>query len=198
MVLARIDATSASEYVLSDWQVLPSGTSPQWEKNWMPQVLGDDLRFIYSVDPTRIITERGETVFEEKAAIAAENFRGGTQTIPFDDGWLMLIHEWELSGSRRNYFHRFIWLDANHRLARLTLRFFLKRVASEFAAGLAWNVAGTHLIISFGTDDREPALAIVSADEVRSALLEVESHRCASDQVCEASRSKWKAIVQNG
>nr|WP_198030300.1 FkbM family methyltransferase [Mesorhizobium sp. LNHC220B00] len=196
MVLARVKVTSASEYMLSNWQVLPSGTSPQWEKNWMPQVLGDELRLVYSVDPTRIITERGETLFEEKAAIAAENFRGGTQIIPFDDGGLMLIHEWELSGSRRNYFHRFIWLDANNRLARLTLRFFFRRVASEFAAGLAWNVAGTHLIISFGTDDRDPALAIVSADEVRSALLEIDSHRDASDQICEASRSKWEAMTQ--
>ncbi len=109
----------------------------------------------------------------------------------------MLTHEWELSGTRRNYFHRFIWLDGNNRLVRLTLRFFLRRIASEFAAGMAWDVTGTRLIISFGTDDREPALAIVKADEVRSALLQVESHRDASDRVCEESRSKWESIVKN-
>lgn len=196
MVLARIDRTSSNRFVFTDWRVLPSGTQPQWEKNWMPQMVDDQLRLVYSVDPTRIITDAGETLFLEAAPIAAENFRGGTQCIPFDGGWLMVTHEWELAGTRRNYFHRFIWLDADNRLARLTRRFFFRRVASEFAAGLAWNLTGDHLIISFGTDDHDPALAVVEADEVRRVLLAIEDHQKASDQACDAGRTMWDRIRQ--
>lgn len=196
MVLARIDRTSSNRFVFTNWRVLPSGTQPQWEKNWMPQTVDDQLRLVYSVDPTRIITDAGETLFLEAAPIAAENFRGGTQCIPFDGGWLMVTHEWELAGTRRNYFHRFIWLDADNRLARLTRRFFFRRVASEFAAGLAWDLTGDHLIISFGTDDHDPALAVVQADEVRRVLLAIEDHQKASDQACDAGRTMWDRIRQ--
>ena len=64
-------------------------------------MIGDDLRFFYSVDPTRILTEAGVVVHEGAASIAIENFRGGSQAIPFDGGWLMLIHEWELVHTSR-------------------------------------------------------------------------------------------------
>jgi len=196
MVLARIDRTSQNQFVLTNWRVLPSGTQPQWEKNWMPQMVDDQLRLVYSVDPTRIITDAGETLFNEAAPAAVENFRGGTQAIPFDGGWLMLIHEWELAGTRRNYFHRFIWLDANTRLSRLTRRFFFRRVASEFAAGLAWHTTGDRLVASFGTDDHDPALAVVEADNVRRVLLPVEEHQKASEQACQAGRTMWERIRQ--
>lgn len=194
MVLARVDQTSSGQYVLADWRVLPSGMPAQWEKNWMPQLVGDELRFIYSVEPTRIINDAAEVLFNEPAPVAAENFRGGTQAVPFDGGWLMLIHEWELAGTRRNYFHRFIWLDADNRLARLTRRFFFRRMASEFAAGLAWHLTGDHLVVSFGTDDHDPTLAVVEADEVRRALSAIEDHKKASEQACEAGRPMWESI----
>jgi len=185
MVLARVDRKSADQYVFADWRVLASGMPVRWEKNWMPQVVGADLRFIYSTDPTRIISDSGVTLFSESAPIAADNFRGGSQAIPFDGGWLMLIHEWELIGERRNYFHRFLWLDANGRVARLSLRFFFIRIASEFATGLAWYSTGEHLVISFGIDDHEPTLAIVHANDVNATLLSVERHRRASAEACE-------------
>jgi len=124
MVLARISKDPQGHSVFTDWRILASGRAPQWEKNWMPQVVGDELRFIYSVDPTRVLSESGEVLCDENVPIAVENFRGGSQAIPFDGGWLMLIHEWELAGTRRNYFHRFIWLDSRNRLARVSRRFF--------------------------------------------------------------------------
>ena len=84
----------------------------------MPQVMGHDLRFIYSLDPTRIITESAATVVFGTPAIAAEKFKGGSQAVPFEDGWLMVIHEWELLNGRRHYVHRLVWLDGHQRLRR--------------------------------------------------------------------------------
>ncbi|TPL74005.1 50S ribosomal protein L11 methyltransferase [Mesorhizobium sp. B2-3-15] len=196
MVLARVDQTPTGQYVLADWRVLPSGMPGQWEKNWMPHLVGDELRFVYSVDPTRIINDVGEVVFNEPAQASVENFRGGTQAIPFDSGWLMLIHEWELVGTRRNYFHRFIWFDANNRLGLLTRRFFFRQMASEFAAGLAWHLTGDHLVVSFGIDDHDPTLAVVKADEVRRALSAIEDHQKASERACEAGRPMWESMRQ--
>src|SRR6266849_4143527 len=84
MILARVDQTALDGYALTNWRVLAaSGMPVQWEKNWMPQLMDDQLRFIYSVDPTRILDESGVVVFKEMAPIAVENFRGGSQAIRF-------------------------------------------------------------------------------------------------------------------
>jgi FkbM family methyltransferase len=197
MVLARIDRRP-DKCLFVDWRVLPSAAPTQWEKNWMPQVVSDELRFIYSVDPIRILGESGTVLMQEPAAIAADNFRGGTQAIPFDGGWLVLIHEWELVGRRRNYLHRFVWLDANDRVVRLSRRFFFQRIVSEFAAGLAWHTTNEHLVVSFGIDDRDPMFSIVRADEVRAALLSVPEHEEASKVACEASRPAWEMLSREG
>jgi predicted O-methyltransferase YrrM len=196
MVLARIDQSPQGRPILTDWRVLPSGMPLQWEKNWMPQVVDHELRFVYSLDPIRVLSESGETLFQETPVIAVENFRGGSQAIPFDGGWLMIIHEWQVVGTRRHYFHRFVWLDENNRLRRLSRRFFFRRIASEFAAGLAWHASGDRLVISFGTDDHDPALAVVDAREVRTSLLEIARHRRASEQACALGRSAWDAVVK--
>jgi tetratricopeptide (TPR) repeat protein len=194
MVLARIGRTLQGSKVLTDWRVLPSGMPVQWEKNWMPQVIGDELRFIYSLDPTRILSDTGETLFQEAPAIAVENFRGGTQAIPFDGGWLALIHEWQVPRRRRHYFHRLVWFDENNRLRRMSRRFFFQRIASEFAAGLAWHMDNNRLIVSFGTDDHDPAFAVVQVDEVRQALLNLDEHEKACQSACAAGRATWETL----
>jgi hypothetical protein len=91
IALARFTQTDHELYILTDAKLVPSGISPRWEKNWMPQVVGDDLCLIYSVDPTRILTSSGIVLHEPHAPIAGETFRGGSQAIEFDDGWIMVI-----------------------------------------------------------------------------------------------------------
>lgn len=194
MVLARIAETPQGNKVLTDWRVLASGMPVQWEKNWMPQVMRDELRFIYSVGPTRILSESGDVLVQEMPSVAVENFRGGSQAIPFDRGWLMVIHEWENVRTIRHYFHRFIWFDENNRLNRISRRFFFQRIASEFVAGLAWHPTGDRLVIGFGIDDHEPTLAVVDAGDVRAALLDIDEHRKASDRACEVGQSVWEAL----
>lgn len=194
MVLARIAETPQGNKVLTDWRVLASGMPVQWEKNWMPQVMRDELRFIYSVGPTRILSESGDVLVQEIPSVAVENFRGGSQAVSFDGGWLMVIHEWENVRAIRHYFHRFIWFDENNRLNRISRRFFFQRIASEFVAGLAWHPTGDRLVIGFGIDDHEPTLAVVDAGDVRAALLDIDEHRKASDRACEVGQSVWEAL----
>jgi GR25 family glycosyltransferase involved in LPS biosynthesis len=195
MVLARIAQTPQCKSLLTDWRVLASGMPAQWEKNWMPQVIGHELRFIYSLDPTRLLSESGDVLLQETPSIAVESLRGGSQAIPFDGGWLMVVHEWQVLRTRRHYFHRFVWLDQNNRLSRISRRFFFQRIASEFAAGLAWHVTGDRLVVSFGIDDHEPTLAVVEANDIRAALLDIDEHRRASEQACEAGRLAWEALA---
>jgi glycosyltransferase involved in cell wall biosynthesis len=175
-VLARIDQRASGDSRLTDWRVLRPEGPRLHEKNWMPLVDDDRLQFIYLCDPTRVLDEQARKVAETVPLIAAENFRGGSQAIAFDRGWLVLIHEtFEQTASRQlSYQHRFVWLDEARMLRRVSRAFYFHKKTIEFAAGLAWHPDGKRLMISFSVQDGESWVATVAADEVRHVLLDVE------------------------
>ena len=175
-VLARIDNSASGECRLIDWRLLcPEGPKVH-EKNWMPRIDGGNLQFVYLCDPTRVVDDQGRTIHESTPAISAHQFRGGTQLIAFEDGWLALIHEvqWKPDANRRFYQHRFVWFDRANKLGRVSRPFFFHKKGLEFAAGLAWHPDGTRLLISYGVADCQSWIATVAAAEVRSALEDVE------------------------
>jgi hypothetical protein len=149
----------------------------------MPQLVGDEIRFIYSIDPTRILTGAGTELINEPAAIAADTFLGGSQAVAFDGGWLMVIHEFEWVDRKRRYFHRFVWLDEGNRLRRLSRRFYMHAPGYEFVAGMACHPDAQHLVFSFSVNDRDPFLATVAAGDVRAILLDAAEHQRASNEV---------------
>jgi hypothetical protein len=169
-VLARIDDSEPSGLRLTNWRVLHPQGPRQNEKNWMPKVIGEALRFIYKCDPARIVDEEARTVVETTSSIAADDFRGGTQSIVFDGGWLALIHEVSEREKLRYYQHRFVWFDSSSQLRRVSLPFFFMRKGVEFAAGLARHPDGRGLLISFGVGDNEAWIATVGAGDVRRLL----------------------------
>jgi glycosyltransferase involved in cell wall biosynthesis len=107
--------------------------------------------------------------------MAADQFRGGTQAIPFDGGRLAVVHEVSARDKKRHYQHRFVWFDAAHRLRRVSRPFYFVRSGIEFAAGLAWHPDGNRLLISYCVNDAESWIATVESNDVRRLLEEIES-----------------------
>ncbi|WP_051410484.1 glycosyltransferase [Mesorhizobium sp. LNHC221B00] len=182
-VIARIDESSSCR--LTDWRVLRPAGMRVHEKNWMPQVKpatagagGEKLQFIYLCDPTRILDDRAQTIFEQAPTISAPQFSGGSQAIAFNGGWLAIVHEARTrpGEARRYYQHRFVWFDKLNRLAKVSQPFFFNRKAVEFAAGLAWHPDAKQLLISYGVNDCESWIATVEEAEVRGLLEEVERY----------------------
>jgi len=173
-VLAPIDEPALGPSRLIDWRVLRPKGPQRHEKNWMPRVVGDDLQFIYLCDPTRVVDDEARTVSETIPPIAADPFRGGSQAIAFDGGWLALVHEARVRDGQREYRHRFVWFDEASKLHGVSRPFFFHDHQVEFAAGLAWHPDGRHLIVTYGVDDREAWIATVDADDVRRVLEDAE------------------------
>lgn len=170
-VLAKIES-EGDHWRLTDWRVMRPEGPPGTEKNWMPFVLPGDqmIRFVYLCDPTRILEDRAGTVTESIPTIAADQFRGGSQAIPFDDGWLMIVHVVHHRPHDRVYHHRFVWLDADYVLRKTSHEFYLHHHGIEFVAGMAWHPDGPKLAISYGVKDRESWLATVEIEDVREML----------------------------
>src|SRR5439155_21510875 len=124
---------------MTDWRVLRPEGPRLHEKNWMPQIVGGRVQFVYRCDPTRVVDEDARTIVETTPAIAAEQFSGGSQAIAFDDGWLALVHEMEERDGGRYYRHRFVWFDRANVLRGVSQAFYFNRKGIEFAAGLAWH-----------------------------------------------------------
>lgn len=169
-VLARLEPEGGGAYRLVDWRTVDAEGAKAHEKNWMPQVDGDALRFLYLCDPTRVIDTEGHTVQQQAPAISAARFRGGSQLVAFDGGWLALIHEVQERDGRRCYFHRLVWFDSANRLAAVSRPFYFQRKGVEFAAGLTWHPDRWRLIISFSVADSESWVATVDAGDIRAAL----------------------------
>jgi hypothetical protein len=185
-VLARIDGRPPGPCRLTDWRVLRPEMPQQNEKNWMPRVEpgsteagGDRLQFIYLCDPTRIVDDEARTIVETTPTIAADDFKGGSQAVPFGDGWLVLIHEVrqkirEFREGWRDYRHRFVWFDKNDVLRGVSRPFIFNEPGIEFAAGLAWHPDGKRLLVSYGVRDSEAWIAMVEVEEVRQVLENAE------------------------
>lgn len=178
-VIARIDDRGPGPYQMTDWRVLhPLGTK-LLDTSWMPLVKpagidadSEQLQFFCAGDPVRIVDDQGQTVSEAASALCSEQFRGATQAIVFDGGWLALVHEVRTRPNevRPIYQHRCVWFDDAARLGKVSRPFFFNDKGSEFAAGLTWHPNEEQLLISYGVGDSESWIGLVDASEVRLLL----------------------------
>ena len=126
--------------------------------------------------------------------MAAESFRGSSQAIDFDDGWLMVVHEVEQVNNRRRYFHRFVWMDAANFVRRISRRFYLRKPGVEFIAGMAWHPDDKRLVLSFSVHDTDPTLAILAAQDVRDSLQNITDYEHSCAEAIEAGRRALRVI----
>ena len=171
-VLARLAETPDGRCQMADWRILTPEGPRRHEKNWMPFVDGEALGFVYGCDPTRLLDAEARTTALSTPNIAADDFRGGSQAIAFDGGWLAVVHEAPFGQAyhSRTYHHRFVRLDAGGALVAMSEPFHFGTVGIEFAAGMAWHPGGQRLMISYGVKDREAWIATVDAAEVQALL----------------------------
>lgn len=143
--------------------VLPGPEPGRHETNWMPLVVEDRLHFVYSCSPTVVLGCDPSTGSVERAARHeapgwAVGFRGGSQGLAVDDGYLFVTHEVREELQERDYTHRLVLLDHDLRLSAASPRFSFLEQPTELCAGLARR--GGELVMSFGAGDRAACLAV--------------------------------------
>jgi len=123
------------------------------QKNWMP-ISGKDRSWVYTCDPTIVIAMEDGKIRQcssNRPNVCLSDLRGGSQVVPYRDGWLCLAHE-VAHIPERVYLHRFVVFDAAFKIEAISDPFyFARRDGVEFCAGLAWDRG--LLVASFGTND---------------------------------------------
>lgn len=172
---ADLDVEAAT---LSNLRVMAASVSQEHEKNWMPY--GDGWVYgccanghVVTVDPDVDMAGGWQLRQRGRTPLIATEFRGGSQAVPFDGGWLCVVHE-VAHGSQRVYLHRFAWFDNAMNLQRVSPAFhFCERQAIEFAAGMA--VSGDHVVVTFGVRDAEAWAVSVASDDICHVLMPASS-----------------------
>ena len=177
-LLSLPSLNAAEETTLS---VIPGPDPARHEKNWMPFVVDGELHIMYLCSPTVVghLDANSQLVVDSSTTgpPSATHFRGGSQGVPFNDGYLFLIHEVTFFGTQRVYSHRFIHMtsaimksgDRRWDITSLSCPFYFQEMGIEFAAGLA--VDGDDIVASFGVRDAEAWLVRMSANQVAKQLV---------------------------
>lgn len=144
------------------------------QKNWMPFCFKDELYLIYQMEPLTILKPNLETgycdrVHESRIELNLGQYRGGSQLIEYEAGYLTLVHEMIWQNNRRYYCHRFVYLKHQQPIedcqypqlgvAEISPLFYFKEKSVEYVCGLSMTPDRQSLLISFGVNDREAYLA---------------------------------------
>jgi hypothetical protein len=150
------------------------------QKNWLPFTEGGTgaLLAVYGYEPLRIlqidpVSGRSVPVVERPQGRHFEQWRGsaGPIELPGEPGGgrLLLVHEVAYQG-RRYYLHRFVSVDAEWRIDRVSRPFFFRHRGIEFAAGACLTHDGSDVLITFGVEDCEAWLCRIPLRRVLELL----------------------------
>ena len=171
-----------SDYAILRATPLRGPWSTHNQKNWMPLAThGEILTIVYSVIPTReaatikitLPLEMHQIEGPREPSPADPHLRGGSQLVPAEGGHLCLIHDVIFGPNyTRTYLHRFVWLDENFVTQKMSELFFFEHLGIEYAAGLALDPTGKHLVASYSVNDSSANLAIFELSAVMKSLRE--------------------------
>jgi glycosyltransferase involved in cell wall biosynthesis len=150
--------------------------SERREKNWLPFFKNGKLHVVYSHEPFIIYAvdeKTGQCVqdicYEPHHKL--KGFRGSAAPIPFDDGYLLLVHEVIFpGGDQRIYVHRFVYLNKKFIVTQVSRPFTFKHTGVEFCCGMATDHDNKNLVLGCGIEDKEAYIVQVGLNKVRSML----------------------------
>jgi hypothetical protein len=162
MELSEIALTDNSATEIARTRMPAPGKNDSYcEKNWMP-IIDQPYHWVKWTNPTEVVkfNPANKTTVTTKLGsyqnYMLKDLRGGSQVIPFDNGYLALTHETDLYKSERGlkdatYRHRFVYWDKDFNPIKFSREFSFMGAKIEFCCGMAEH--NGNLLITFGYQD---------------------------------------------
>lgn len=138
----------------------PNDPNSYCEKNWMPLV-DQPFKYVKWSNPTELVevypsTLKSKTLHLSSTVPCPRDIRGGSQVIPYEDGYFALTHEVDLFKSPEGrkdsvYYHRFIFWDKEFNIKKLSTDFHFLDAHVEFCVGMCPYREG--FLMTFGFQD---------------------------------------------
>jgi len=160
----------------------PNDPDSYCEKNWMP-VIDKPNHYIKWTNPTElvkvdILTGKSETIAITNKVDLPRDLRGGSQVIPYNDGYIAITHEVDLFNSREGrkdavYYHRFIIWDAEWNIIKCSDAFHLMDADVEFCIGMA--ELGDSFLFTFGFQDNAAFVLKAKKSTIENFIFNTEN-----------------------
>lgn len=99
------------------------------------------------------------------------SFRRSSRPIEFDNGSLFLVYEpVDSSKEERNHIHRFVYLDKNSQIQKISRPFIFKQQGEELCNEMTLDSSSNKFLISFSIKGKDNSICSVNIDTVRSLL----------------------------
>ena len=180
MELSEIDISNSFKEIDRHRIPIPGNSNSYCEKNWMP-ILDQPYHFVKWSNPVEIVkydikTNTTKIVFLGKfRENSMQNLRGGSQVIPYKDGYMGIQHITYLFRSeqdRKNakYQHVFTYWDKNWNVLKQSKQFDFMGANIEFCCGMAKYK--DNYIITFGFQDNASYVLKISEDALENFINE--------------------------
>jgi hypothetical protein len=147
MELSELEFTDNEVKEVSRFRIPgPPPDNEYCNKNWMP-ILNKPFHYVKWTNGTQIVKvipeeNRTETVVLKDWVEAPKDLRGGSQVLPYKDGYLTINHETDLFKSeagRKNatYRHKFTYWDKDWNIQKFSPAFSFLEGQIEFCCGMA-------------------------------------------------------------
>ena len=179
MELCPIQVTSHGVVETGRCRIQPPNDPDSYcEKNWMP-VTNQPFTYVKWANPTEVVKvnpvtgESVSVVQKDKVIPVNRDIRGGSQVIPYGDGYIALTHEVDLFKSETGrkdavYKHRFIVWDSDWNMIKYTPDFSIMAGVVEFAVGMCEH-NGDYLI-TYGFQDNAAYVMRIPAPALEEFL----------------------------
>ena len=165
------------------------------QKNWMPLIYNNKICFMYSIFPTIILEPNMDTGIcsvikqvdqvlcpidetsssPEESLNILKGLRGNTPILNYDKGYLFIAHivvktdycKYHHPGT---YFHRFIYMDNNFIIKKVSPLFYLINKTIEFISGMIYDTDNKNILITFGYEDRKAFIFKISIENINKLL----------------------------
>lgn len=137
-------------------RILANGVETHAEKNWMPEVRGDELRFHYRLGT---IADIDGKLTDIGSRVICDHLNGGSQVIPAKHGLgsMCIVHGFAQIPDtfRREYWHQLARLDVRGHPIALSQPFHICNAPPEIVTGMAYHPNGKDVILSYGRGGAE-------------------------------------------
>ncbi len=180
MELSEIKVTNNEVHEISRVRIEPPIDHTSYcEKNWMP-ILDKPYHYIKWSNPTEVVkvdplTGKSITLTISKPISLPRDLRGGSQVIPFEDGYIAITHEVDLFDSEAGrkdaiYWHRIIKWDKDFNIVKYSKEFHFMDGHVEFCIGL--SELNGNFLITFGFQDNAAFLLSTPKHVIKDFLYE--------------------------
>ena len=146
------------------------------QKNWLLyDKEGTKAQAIYGYNPFTIIEIDLETgiatpISQAHFPIRSGEFRGSAGPVPFEDGYLLVIHQvyYKAHGGRR-YLHRFIKLDSAFLPTKISMAWYLQSDNIEYVSTMQALSSGK-ILIGYGLCDKCACITCVETKTISEML----------------------------